>query len=190
MATFLRAALHGAQAGDTTVIMTGPLSEQFTRALNEVFAKKDPESGEDNEITPSKEMDKQVRVLTQESQQIEEELMAQAAGGRAAHNTSKSKPVSTLTVYAVQNDQVQNDDIVNFAKILTSAKLPSDVALIAVPASEQATEYENEHISKMFKPQDKGAIAMEKTGAMRQLALSFGARAYSSLEDFQRALLS
>ena len=186
MSSFIRAALHGNTADNTTIILDGPLSEQFTKALNLAYAKKDPVTGEPLDgATPTDKnegTDKVIRAMTQESQQLDSHELAGAISvNKAMHNA----PVNELRVYAVDAASVQNEDIVRFARMAVSVKTPSNLVLIAQKAQEQVLDNDNEHVNNALRVTDKVAESSAKAATLMTLANSFNVKVYPSLEAFQ-----
>lgn len=186
MSSFIRAALRSNADDNTTIIMDGPLSEVFTKALNLAYAKKDPVTGEPMDgATPQNknaETDKQIRAITQESQQLDEHAMA---GAISVNKELNAVPSNEVRVYAVDEDEVQNEDIVRFARMAVAVKVPSSLVLIAQKAQNQSTDSDNEHVNKMLDATDKSQVANAKANALKSLASSFNVKSYSSLEAFQ-----
>lgn len=186
MSSFIRAALQGNTSDNTTIIMDGPLSEQFTKALNIAFAKKDPVTGEVMDgATPDDKnagTDKQIRALTVESQQLDEHALA----GAISLNKSMAAPSrDELRVYAVDEAAVETDDIVRFARIAVNVKIPSSLVLIAQKAQEQSIDNDNEHINQALQVTDKVKETSMKAATLLTLAQSFNVKTYPSLQDFK-----
>ena len=186
MSSFMRTALQGNGFNNTTIIMDGPLSEQFTKALNIAYAKTDAVTGEAKTEPPgdgnNAGMEKQIRAITQESQQLDQHA---EAGAIAVNQAMGATAANELRVYAVDADEVQNEDIVRFARMAVAAKIPAGLVLIAQKAQAQSTEHDNEHIDKALNTTDRLQETSQKATTLQLLASSFNVKTYTSLEAFQ-----
>lgn len=191
MASFMRNALNGVDApNDTKIIMAGPLSEQFTKALNIAFAKNDEITDEpqtERSLDVKNEvLEKKLRAVSQESQQLEDDLQRKVL---ATGVLKTNKPENTLTVYSVDAGDVRDEDIVAFAKMASAASTPTEMALIAPVITQPIREYNNEKINAIFNKAGAEKVATIKAEALKTIAASFGIRTFTSIEEFQEALM-
>lgn len=191
MASFIQTALRGR---NTSIVVDGPLSSEFTKALNEAFAKTDPFTGETRETgeEDSKELGQGIRQIARtashESQQLESSENAAIAA--LAKDRDIASDVNQLRIYAVDESNVHDDDIAAFARMAARAKMPNNVVLIAQKTAPVVHEFENEHVNQLINVADKQKEANDKALALIAISRSFNIRTYNTLEAFQEDFMS
>ena len=163
----LRRALEDSTNGQTgdelSVVMSGPLAENYTKALDLALAKTDPETGQPIGQTNALESAQQESVLMQK-------LISQIVPEKEANVDDY------MTVYGVNKDSVSETEIVQVAQLLENQeKSPSQVVVVmdatmAGPNGPQSSPPTERYINL--------AAAMESLCAANNVPV------YSSLREF------
>lgn len=192
MPTNISRVLRGEDNAEKTIIMAGPLSEIFSKELNRLYAKKDPITGEmtngttgaENTKTSDDEITKIAKHnLHVESQQLEEESEFRALAAKAIAEQNKHQ--DRIIVYAVDGDDIEENDIRKFATLVTNLNPQTEAALIVTEKSEDPNALgKNPIIAKTFGKEKREVVREQRIRTIQGLAGCFGVGCYQTLESF------
>jgi hypothetical protein len=159
--SFLRLALQDIADKGKPIVLSGPLSNVFTQVLNETYANKEPEDGENNPAM--------------ESQALDVAAMKQLAAMISAEPAPDS---DAIKIYGVSADEVENKDIVAVSQELAQTPLEQrDNFVVIINDTGEQIESLNDS------PKEQPTLLAT---AMESLARAYGVRVYPSLEEFAK----
>jgi len=159
------------------VVMKGPLSQQYTDALNAVYAKE-----------PNTNADGQQENVGIESQQIDATLARRLSNTTNALKTEVVPPTSTFqTVYGVGRDELTENTIVDITKDLADGADRGDDAysdyIVIIDATAPGANG-----SGATAPETRVKSIGELEAAIECLVAAHGGKVYHSLEEYKNSL--
>lgn len=152
-----------------TVLMKGPLSEVFTKALDIAYANDKVENGEDVALESLSKNERLVRRIKMESQQMDVAIMQKLSNALNGNDTQ-----NVQTVYGVSKDDVTDETIVDVTTELANVTEEGDFILVidAVGNGEGST------------PTEK---VVELTNALECMVTAHGFNVFHSFSDYVRS---
>lgn len=165
--TGLRRALEDAEIDKQPVVIKGPLSDEFTKSLQEVYSKT-PAEGTDNVATESQAND----------------ALAMQALARAIQSTVAPE-TEVPTVYAVDAASVTDQDVINVTNDMI-AKAPTDAdlnySLVINGTTPDAMDGTGGKETTFVEDAPSGLVS-----ALESIASHHGVKVYRSLEAYAAA---
>lgn len=175
-----------------TVVIAGPLSEQFTQELARQYAKTDPVTG--NAQEPDSAPAEKIAVESQAQEvTIMQNLVSNLSRGVAEPDKGALNPEGgKITIYGVDEAEITPEDVVDVTGELAEQENPRDFVVIIKPEDETSNaNTETAPVAEVAEVEPAGAerqAARKATrAALESIVKKFGGSIYTSLESFCKA---
>ena len=186
--TLLKYAIENKEQ-DVTLVMKGPLSQTFTEALNKLYAKDDPLTGNlmsgytvGNDEGVVAAVDNSRVVTATEGVFMSDPAVLEAMQGRGITPINKD----TLVVYGVDGERIDADDLKEVAKLGVNIDSPNKMVVVIETSEGSGRDVANRHVEAELDHYNSNKYC----SALETLCDSFGVRVYKGFNSFKDQVLA